>query len=110
MSFDDRTEPPTVRAPTSASMRPGAGDGWAALQALEHELDRVFFPSSPARLRLVQPLAAVRTALDEVIADPEAEPGLAAALDTLEDVVESLLRAAGWPAGVAGREEPVRGS
>lgn len=76
-------------------------DAWAAYAALERELDRVLV--GEARRSADQPLAAVRSALDE--ADPEATPGLDAALAVLEDVIESLLRASGWPARAVGRGE-----
>jgi len=95
MTPDDRTEMPAPVEPA-----------WAAFVALERELDHVLAPASAARQRLVQPLAAVQTAMEGVAADPEATPMLDAALDALEDVIEALLRATGWPIA-SGRGEPM---
>lgn len=77
-------------------------------EALERELDRVFPPKSEPRQCLTQPLEAVRSAARALVDDPEAKPVLAAALDAFEDVLEALLRRAGWPAGTLGRGEPVQ--
>lgn len=67
------------------------------LEALERELDRVFVRASPARGRLQGPLTAVRSALAALTGAPAAGSELEAALDDLEDAVEAMLRAEGWP-------------
>lgn len=75
----------------------------AAAAALEQELDRLFSPSSEGRRSLAQPLQALRAALQDAAADPEAIAALGLALDTFEDVLEARLRAAGWPRATVGR-------
>jgi hypothetical protein len=104
MSPEDRTR--AVAREDSGPADPVAA-GFAAYEALERELDRTFCASSEPRQCLTQPLATVRTALRAAATDPAAKEGLAAALDVLEDVLEALLRATGWPAAAAERGEPV---
>jgi len=94
----DRTEAPS--APVDAVT--------GSVAALEKELDRVFPAASESRKCLAQPLEAVRSASRAMADDPKAKPLLAAALDTFEDVLEALMRGAGWPAGTLGRGEPVQ--
>lgn len=93
----DRSEAPS--APAAAV---------TAFEALERELDRVFPPKSEPRQCLTQPLEAVRAASRALVDDPKAKPVLATALDAFEDVLEALMRGAGWPAGTLGRGEPVQ--
>lgn len=78
--------------------------GTTELEALERELEAVL--AGPSRECLAQPLAAVRMALGAMASDPAAAAGLATALDGLEDVLEALMRATGWPTA-RGRGEPV---
>lgn len=77
----------------------------AAYAALAREVDRVLGAATESRRSADQPLAAVRTIL--TAADSAAGPELGAALDVLEDVLESRLRASGWPARAVGRGEAV---
>jgi hypothetical protein len=95
---------------TSPEDRPQAPSAPAtgSMEALENALDRVFPATSEPRKCLAQPLDAVRSAVRAVADDPKAKPALAAALDTFEDVLEALMRAAGWPAIGFGRGEPVQ--
>jgi hypothetical protein len=93
-------DPPTVPNVPADSASAGV---WAAYAALTREIDRVLGTAGEARRSVDQPLATVRAALDEV--DPAAVPLLGAALDVLEDVLESRLRASGWPARAVGRGE-----
>jgi hypothetical protein len=96
MSTDQSTVPNVPVDSARAGVR-------AAYAALTQEIDRVLGVAGEARRSVDQPLATVRAALDEV--DPAAAPLLGAALDVLEDVLESRLRASGWPARAAGRGE-----
>jgi len=70
----------------------------AALGALGAPLEDAIAPVDVARMAL----EGVREALDEADA-----PKLGLALDSLEDVLESQLRAGGWPARAVGRGEAV---
>ncbi len=76
-----------------------------ALAALEQALDLRLAADSEARQCLAQPLDAVRRALHEAAADPEAKPALELALDRFEDVLEARMRAAGWPTAPADRDQ-----
>ncbi|MCX4244136.1 hypothetical protein [Paraliomyxa miuraensis] len=69
-----------------------------ALARLVQELDRMFPEGSDARLGVSDPLATMVVASFH----PEAEVPLGPALDALEDVVEALMRSAGWPARALG--------
>ncbi len=88
-------EPTSMPAPSGVAANAAA---LAAYAALERELDRTFPSASEARRTLSQPLTAVREAMALAADDATAAPMVAAALDGLEDVLEALLRATGWPA------------
>lgn len=95
------TDAPGAAAPIVSTVAMGT----TVLAALERELDAVL--ASPSRECLAQPLAAVHAALGAMAADPKAAAELAVALDGLEDVLEALMRATGWPTRASGRGEPV---
>jgi hypothetical protein len=97
-----------VTSPADRTQAPSVPAAPGAFEALQRELDRVFPPKSEPRQYLAQPLEAVRSASYALVDDPEAKPVLADALDVLEDVLEALMRAAGWPTGTLGRGEPVQ--
>lgn len=71
----------------------------AALAGLEDEIERTFPVGSRQHGFVRQPLAAVRAAVDAVATDPEAVEAVTATIDDLEDVLEALMRTAGWPGG-----------
>ncbi|MCY1059591.1 hypothetical protein [Nannocystis sp. SCPEA4] len=67
-----------------------------AFQALMEEIEQLFPADGRQRRALAQPLDELRRVFDgggEALAD--AGP----LLDVIEDLLESLLRASGWPAG-----------
>ncbi len=66
----------------------------AALQAFEHGLSRLFPADSDGALALRHPLAALRSLVDAG-EGAQAQP----LLDAIEDILESLMCRAGWPAG-----------
>lgn len=66
-----------------------------AMAALEREIERLFPAGSPGARALAHPLEQLRIL---VAAGEGAGPKVAPLLDTLEDVLESLMRGAGWPA------------
>ncbi|MEM9458693.1 MAG: hypothetical protein AAGF11_31240 [Myxococcota bacterium] len=89
--------PPSVisaaTSPEAAVVRPEI----VVFERLVGEIERIFDPQSPSRAQLEQPLAAVRSGVEAMAESPEAAEVVAAAIDDLEDVLEALMRAAGWP-------------
>lgn len=91
---------PEVAAGTpeaAASPEVAARPQIVAFERLVGEIERVFDPQSSSRAQLEQPLAAVRAGVETMAESPEAAPVVAAAIDDLEDVLEALMRVAGWP-------------
>ena len=86
-------------SPEAAAVSPEvvAGPQIVAFERLVEEIERVFGPQSSSRAQLEQPLAAVRAGVETMAESPEAAPVVAAAIDDLEDVLEALMRVAGWP-------------
>lgn len=66
-----------------------------ALQELAREIDRIFPADGGPRLVLAQPLGELRSLIEASGGEPcDAGPQL----DLIEDLIESQLRARGWPA------------
>lgn len=68
----------------------------AALQEFEHEVARRFPADGPQLLVLAAPLGELRRKIEAVDGGPTDAGPL---LDLIEDLLESLLRTLGWPAG-----------
>ncbi|PRQ08678.1 hypothetical protein [Enhygromyxa salina] len=78
------------------------------LDALRRELDQLFAAESAQARVLARPIAELARLVDQPVEPSPAE--LTPALDLLEDLLEALMREAGWPragsSGTTGRGSP----